>query len=148
MHEDKGLDLLGRRLTQSVRDVMISYLDAALSGQRRDIYAKQLYVRSQGLSEECRAFVDELVPFLVDGTLETFLQVLDVDLARNGERQTMSLRVRGEDGQWLDVAHQTDGLEAEYGGRDGWVERFSQQRPNLIQQRADRQAGIGSSPSP
>jgi len=146
MDQDNGLDRLGRRLVQSVRDEMILSLDAALDGQRRDVFSKHLHARTQNLSPECRAFVEELVPFLVDSTLEVFLQVLDVDLARNGEQQELSLRVRNQVGEWLDAAQQTDSLEAEYGGVEGWVERFSQQRPNSLQQEVQQHMGLRPTP--
>ncbi len=136
MSNQTMLDQFGQYIVHRVRDDMIAWFDQAIAGERRDIYSAYLHSRTQRLSPECLAFVHDLVPHIVDGTIGVFLQQFDVD-------QTLRLEMRDASGAYVNLAHLTDGLEAEYGYNEGWAASFSRERKDVLtveaEQRADRQ---------
>lgn len=127
MSDDQLLDVLGQRLVRDVRDRVISSYAEALGGRRRGLFAAALKTQTDTLDGQGQAVVQALIPQVVDDVLVTLLQVLGAEIFRVEEERELKLAVRLDGGTWVDSSALSDGLDAEYAGEAGWVERFSRE---------------------
>ncbi|MFB9995153.1 hypothetical protein ACFFLM_24705 [Deinococcus oregonensis] len=141
MTDEQLLDVLGQRLICTVRDSSIDALDGALNGKYRHIYAQELRRRHDKLDKQAHTFIQDLIPYVVDDVLITILQVLDAELAKRDEDREFELSVRSGAGHWVNPSALSDGLDAEFQGQDGWIDRFSQQRRDRLSQEVNAQLG-------
>jgi antirestriction protein len=131
--EDKAalVNGFGQLVVRYVRDEMIAGVDQGLAGQRRDIYSQHLYMLAQQQSPETLAFVQELIPHIVDSTIAVFLQMFET-------HDTVQLHIRQNDGSFANILELTDGLEGEYASQGGWAQEFTNQRPDSIDAAAEQ----------
>lgn len=121
------VDLMGKTIVSRARDDVISSLDKAIRGTRLDIYSKKIHSITQPFDLESKKILHDLIPFIVDATIEVFLQMLDHE--NEAELRLVSER----NGNFLipEIC-----LEAEYSFSAGWVKRFSKERENKISKEA------------
>ncbi len=118
---ENALDLLGRIVTEEIRDNSIRNIDRYLEGNFKGKYAK--FVRSvfeRNLSSP-ESLMREMIPLIVDETIDIFLQVLDLKMKQISIHINMN-------GKSVSPYEFTDALEAEYLPDDGWVANYSKER--------------------
>lgn len=142
MTDDQLLDILGLRLVRDVRDRVIDGIDGAVIGKYGHVYARDLKQQHEALDESAQAFIRDLTPYIVDDVLVTLLQVLDAELIKPNEQRELQLTVSDAAGQWINVSELSDGLEAEYAGQGGWIDRFSGQRLGGVTERVEKKIGL------
>lgn len=125
------LECLGQLIVTRVRDAMISSMDEALAGKRKDIYSKQLFELYQPATPEELERVSMMIPHVVDSTIEVFLQAID----HYGDLQ---LSIKDDQGTFVDALDLTEALEGEYGWDEGWKYSLTRERPDVICQEAVR----------
>jgi hypothetical protein len=131
MNDKDILNNFGQLVVNRVRDDVILSIDKAILGDRKDIFSKHLQSMAEGFTSEQLVFTYELIPHLVDNTIAMFLQLFDVD-------QALQVNIQNSEGQYVDLSTLTDSIEAEYSHSEGWVNMFSEQRPDSIRKEARR----------
>ena len=112
---NRALDELGRFLMQDVRDRAIRRWRLTLEGRMHgEGDAALVTVRA---SPECREAVGTLVPMIVDDVLHALLFGIQ-------ESQDIKLLV-SINGEAVNVADVSDGLQGEPWSSRGWIARFS-----------------------
>ena len=114
----EALDRFGRFLMNGVRDRAIRHWDMVLRGQMKDDESQRLYSSIITLSPEARAIVSEVVPKIVDTSLNKFLQSLD-------DEDDIQVAVDTESGRIESISDDSDGLAGELYSEHGWFRRFS-----------------------
>jgi len=123
-HEQKALDLFGEELMHQVRDTQIRLWDETFAGTARSSTYKNIYKKlSQSFNEEQLAVLGYLTPWVVDNVIAYLLGMLE------NEHEAIHISVDA-DGQTVPSLYAiSDGLEGELYAEDGWIARFSKERP-------------------
>lgn len=129
MDPQVALVRLGKLITNEVRDPTISDLDDAFKGIPPDIYSKHIYSKVQELPPECLPFIQELIPYIVDMTIRSFLSLFDE------HQQEVVLQIK-DTTSLVDAAAATESLVGEYSGF--WVRAFITERSNTLRTEAER----------
>lgn len=116
-------DRLGEVAAKVVRDQLIIYFDRLLSGKQVSHYSKMIYHDLGSGDYISREVVERLIPFIVDSTIEWFLESLinseDIDL----------LVKDGAD--FISVKESIEAPTALYSGAGGWVDTYSESRKSF-----------------
>ena len=123
-NEQLALDLFGEALISKVRDTQIQLWDKTLAGTVNHRNYKQVYTKlSKLFNAEQLSTLENLIPWIVDNTIADILGMLQ----EKHREIDIIIRVNGEVAQSLYAV--SDLLNSELWGEDGWIARFSKQRP-------------------
>jgi hypothetical protein len=106
---------------KQVRDEAIEQMDMTMQGKMKSADAKDLAKRFKTLGKEERAFVNTLIPKIVDITLHHLLWTLEQD-------EKISVIVETDGTTSKRIQDISDGLTGELHGDSGWFAKFSKQR--------------------
>jgi hypothetical protein len=112
------LERFGELLIGWVRDPALSESLVILSGNTKNTQAQAMHERLQGLSAEQTHALQDVIARTVDDTLHRVLRMIERDV-------DLSVRVRKDTDDWLEVRDLTDALS---GKLDRWVEKFSKRQ--------------------
>ena len=117
METDPAADKFGAFLVANLRDTAIDRVDGLLAAHWKSARLQSLQADLGCLTPEQQAVVRRCVAEAIDGGIHDFLFALGVEHDRGG---SIAVIVDGQD-----VAAQSDGLQGEPCGKDGWYARFS-----------------------
>ena len=126
---EETLETFGRIIVQKIRDVSIKQTDDTLKGLYKGIYARELQRVVTDESLDKNTLLEMLVPYFTDEIITIFLQVLWDELEIK-----VSVRTKAQDFRLIELS---DGLDAEYLGKDGWIDRYSNQRKDVMKENAE-----------
>ena len=110
------LNEFGETLIKEVRDRTITGYDKRLSGQLKSASAQKVFERMNKLDENAQQFVRDIVPDIVDLTLDNLMCMFE-------EKDNIIICVDGNN-----IAEVSDGLSGELYGDYGWIKNFSDER--------------------
>jgi len=117
MAEDK-LDFLGEKIMKLCRDPSIRVIQRMLSGEMKGRTAEAVRQELGSLDSAVLERLLRIVPAMVDHVLHNFLWMLE---------QTPEIDIIVSfDGDEMRASDQSDGLDGEPYGEEGWIARYSQ----------------------
>ena len=123
-NEQLALDLFGEALMIDVRDTQIQLWDETLAGTVNHKNYKQIHKKlNQLFDAEQLAALKNLIPWIVDNTIAYTLGMLQ------DRHKEIDVTVRVNDQVVPSLYEASDLLNGELWSEDGWIARFSKQRP-------------------
>ncbi|MDR2441568.1 MAG: hypothetical protein LBE12_19575 [Planctomycetaceae bacterium] len=108
------------------RDWTLSAIQIALSGIWKNEGHKKLASLFSELSEENQKFVGELLPEVVDKTMEKILSLFEQHCPSISKSNNCTIQlIYSEKGEYYDINELSDGLVDELYTNDSWITKFS-----------------------
>lgn len=122
-NEQQALDLFGEALMNNVRDTQMRLWDQTLAGTVKSRPYKLMHEKLKSIFDsEQIAALERLMPWVVDNTIADIMGMLQdkhnqVDVIIRTNEEAISLYAA------------SDLLNGELWGEEGWISRFSKERP-------------------
>lgn len=103
---------IGKRIVEDVLDKANEDYISAIFNPEADVLEKKL----ESFSQDQLHILEELIPWITMGTVSNMLWLFE-------ENEDIQLIVEYE-GKRINIAETSDGLDGEFGGKGGWIDRF------------------------
>lgn len=110
------LDNFGKILISDVRDRTIDDIDRCIFGKYRSENAIRLSNEYLLLDKNSKSFVDKIIPFIVDYSLNNLLEMFE-------QNEDLELKLNGKN-----LVEESDGFAGELYTEDGWIQKYTKQR--------------------
>ena len=103
---------IGKRIVEDVLDKTNEEYISAIASPEADVLEKKL----ESFSQDQLHILQELIPWITMGTVSNMLWLFE-------QNEDIQLIVEYE-GKRINIAETSDGLDGEFCGKEGWIDRF------------------------
>ncbi|MDE5823400.1 MAG: hypothetical protein K2H91_01760 [Lachnospiraceae bacterium] len=103
---------IGKRIVEDVLDKTNEEYISAIASPEADVLEKKL----ESFSQDQLHILQELIPWITMGTVSNMLWLFE-------QNEDIQLIVEYE-GKRINIAEASDGLDGEFCGEEGWIDRF------------------------